>query len=41
MARQLQATLSAATANVRPAGDLLTELRARRDRKLGNLEDRS
>ncbi len=41
MARQLQATLSAATADVRPAGDLLHELRARRDRKLGRLEDRS
>ena len=41
MARQLQATLSAATADVRPAGDLLTELRARRDRKLGRPEEQS
>ena len=41
MARQLQATLSAATADVRPAGDLLTELRARRDRKLGHPEEQS
>ena len=41
MARQLQATLSAATADVRPAGDLLTELQARRDRKLGHPGGRS
>jgi hypothetical protein len=36
VARQLQATLVAATADARPTGDLLTELRARRDRKLGH-----
>ena len=41
MARQLQATLSAATADVRPAGDLLTDLRARHDRKLGHPEEQS
>ena len=41
LAKQLAATLAAATADVRPAGDLLTELRARRDRKLGHPEERS
>jgi hypothetical protein len=41
VARQLQATLVAATADARPTGDLLTELRARRDRKLGHPEGRS
>ena len=41
VAKQLTATLAAATADVRQAGDLLTELRARRDRKLGRSEERS
>jgi hypothetical protein len=41
LAKQLAAMLAAATADVRPAGDLLTELRARRDRKLGHPEGRS
>ncbi len=41
LAKQLAATLAAATADVRPAGDLLTELRARRDRKLGHPGGRS
>jgi hypothetical protein len=41
VARQLAVMLAAATADAPPADDLLTELRARRDRKLGRLEDRS
>ncbi len=41
VAKQLAVTLAAATADIRPADDLLNELRARRDRKLGRLEDRS
>ena len=41
LAKQLAAMLAAATADVRPAGDLLTDLRARRDRKLGHPEGRS
>jgi hypothetical protein len=41
VAKQLTATLVAATADVRPADDLLDDLRLRRDRKLGRLEDRS
>jgi hypothetical protein len=41
LAKQLAATLAAATADVRPADDLLHELRLRRDRKLGRREDRS
>ena len=41
LAKQLAATLAAATADVRPADDLLTELRARRDRKLGHPGGRS
>ena len=41
LAKQLAATLAAATGDARPAGDLLTELRARRDRKLGHPEGRS
>ncbi len=41
VAKQLALTLTAATSDVRPADDLLTELRARRDRKLGRLDDRS
>jgi 4-aminobutyrate aminotransferase-like enzyme len=41
LAKQLTATLAAATADVRPAGDLLHELRARRDRKLGHPGGRS
>ena len=40
-AKQLTATLAAATADVRPADDLLNELRIRRDRKLGRLDERS
>jgi hypothetical protein len=36
VAKQLAVTLAAATADVHPPGDLLTELRARRDRKLGH-----
>jgi hypothetical protein len=35
VAKQLAATMTAATADVRPAMDPLDELRARRDRKLG------
>ena len=41
LAKQLAATLAAATADARPTGDLLTDLRARRDRKLGHPEGRS
>ena len=41
LAKQLAATLAAVTADVRPADDLLDELRARRDRKLGRLDERS
>jgi hypothetical protein len=41
LAKQLAAMLAAATADVPPAGDLLTELRARRDRKLGHPGGRS
>jgi hypothetical protein len=41
LAKQLAAMLAAATADARPADDLLTELRARRDRKLGHPEGRS
>ncbi len=41
VAKQLAVTLAAATADVRPADDLLTELRARRDRKLGHPGGRS
>ena len=41
LAKQLAATLAAVTADVRPADDLLDELRARRDRKLGRPEERS
>jgi hypothetical protein len=40
LAKQLAATLAAVTADVRPADDLLDELRARRDRKLGRPEER-
>ena len=41
VAKQLTATLVAATADVRPADDLLDDLRLRRDRKLGRSEERS
>jgi hypothetical protein len=41
VARQLAATLAVAIADVRPADDLLDELRIRRDRKLGRSEERS
>ncbi len=41
LAKQLAATMAAVTADVRPADDLLDELRARRDRKLGRREERS
>jgi hypothetical protein len=41
LAKQLAATLAAVTADVRPADDLLDELRIRRDRKLGRSEERS
>ena len=41
LAKQLAATLAAVTADVRPADDLLNELRIRRDRKLGRAEERS
>ena len=41
LAKQLAATLAAVTADVRPADDLLDELRARRDRKLGRPGGRS
>ena len=41
VARQLAVTLAAATADAPPADDLLKDLRARRDRKLGRREDRS
>ena len=41
LAKQLAATLAAVTVDVRPADDLLSDLRARRDRKLGHLEERS
>jgi hypothetical protein len=41
VAKQLAVTVAAATADVRPADDLLDELRIRRDRKLGRPEDRS
>jgi hypothetical protein len=41
VARQLAVTLAAVTADAPPAGDLLDELRIRRDRKLGRLEERS
>jgi hypothetical protein len=41
VAKQLTMTLTAATSDVRPADDLLHELRIRRDRKLGRLQDRS
>jgi hypothetical protein len=41
VAKQLAVTLAAATGDVRPAGDLLDELRARRDRKLGHPDERS
>ncbi len=41
LAKQLAATLAAVTADVRSADDLLDELRARRDRKLGRPEGRS
>ena len=41
LARQLTMTVAAVTADVRPADDLVDDLRARRDRKLGGLEDRS
>ena len=41
LAKQLVATLAAATADVPPADDLLNELRARRDRKLGHPGGRS
>ena len=41
LAKQLAATLAAATADVPEADDLLIELRARRDRKLGHPEERS
>ena len=40
LAKQLAVTLAAVTADVRPADDLLDELRARRDRKLGRPEER-
>jgi hypothetical protein len=41
LAKQLAATLAAVTADARPADDLLDELRARRDRKLGHPGGRS
>ncbi len=41
VAKQLTMTLATVTADAPPADDLLNELRARRDRKLGRLEDRS
>lgn len=41
VAKQLALTLAAVTADAPPADDLLHELRIRRDRKLGRLEDRS
>jgi hypothetical protein len=41
VAKQLTMTMTAATADVRPADDLLDELRIRRDRKLGRSEERS
>jgi hypothetical protein len=41
VARQLAMTLAAVTADALPADGLLHELRIRRDRKLGRLEDRS
>jgi hypothetical protein len=41
VARQLAVMLAAATADAPPADDLLTELRARRDRKLGHPGGRS
>jgi hypothetical protein len=41
VAKQLAVTLAAITSDVRPADDLLDDLRIRRDRKLGRLEDRS
>jgi hypothetical protein len=40
VAKQLALTLAAVTADVRPADDLLDELRIRRDRKLGRPEER-
>ena len=41
VARQLAVTLAAATSDVPPAVDLLDDLRIRRDRKLGRLDERS
>jgi hypothetical protein len=41
VAKQLAVTLAAVTADVRPADDLLDELRIRRDRKLGRREEQS
>ena len=41
VAKQLAVTLAAVTADMRPADDLLDELRARRDRKLGHPGGRS
>ena len=41
VAKQMALTLAAVTSDAPPADDLLNELRARRDRKLGRLEDRS
>jgi hypothetical protein len=41
LAKQLAATLAAATADVPEADDLLHALRIRRDRKLGHPEERS
>ena len=41
VAKQLAVTLAAVTSDVRRPDDLLDELRARRDRKLGRPEERS
>ena len=41
VAKQLTMTLATVTSDAPPAGDLLHELRIRRDRKLGRLDDRS
>ena len=41
VAKQLAVTLATVTSDAPPAGDLLDELRIRRDRKLGRPEERS
>jgi hypothetical protein len=41
VAKQLAVTLAAVGSDVRPADDLLDDLRIRRDRKLGRLDERS